>query len=130
VGDVVFVVNEPEMLRLTKTWQGSPGLHFARQLRTLETRARLSAGVDTGALRGRMETRRTIYPEGLQAHVGTPVPYGKYHHEGTRPHIIRPRKGKYLKFTVAGRVVFARSVRHPGTRPNPFLTRWLREVVG
>lgn len=44
------------------------------------------------------------------------------HHEGTRPHIIRPVRRKRLRFIVNGRVVFATRVRHPGTRPNKYLT--------
>ena len=34
----------------------------------------------------------------------------------TRPHTIVPRNGRFLVFTVNGRKIFARSVRHPGTR--------------
>lgn len=41
---------------------------------------------------------------------------------GTAPHEIRPkRSGGRLRFTVGNRVVFARSVQHPGTKPNNFL---------
>jgi hypothetical protein len=49
--------------------------------------------------------------------------------DGTRPHIIRPRTKRVLKFTVGGRTVFAKMVRHPGTRARPFLDRALREVA-
>lgn len=49
--------------------------------------------------------------------------------DGTRPHIIRPRRARALRFTVNGRVVFARVVNHPGTKPRPFLDRALREVA-
>lgn len=45
---------------------------------------------------------------------------------GTRPHLIRPRRKKALRFEVGGEVVFAKLVRHPGTRPNDFLGRALR----
>ncbi len=49
---------------------------------------------------------------------------------GTRPHIIRPRRpGGVLRFTVGGRVVYARYVSHPGTRPNDFLTDALRAAL-
>jgi len=49
---------------------------------------------------------------------------------GTRPHIIRPRRtGGVLRFTVNGRVVYARLVHHPGTKPNDFLLRALREAL-
>lgn len=44
---------------------------------------------------------------------------------GTRAHVIRPRRAKALRFTVGGRVVYARVVMHPGTKPN----NWLREAL-
>jgi hypothetical protein len=50
-------------------------------------------------------------------------------HKGSRRHIIRPRRrGGFLRFTVDGRVVYARLVRHPGYRGDPFLTRALRDA--
>lgn len=43
---------------------------------------------------------------------------------GTPRHDIYPRKpGGRLRFTVGGRIVFARMVDHPGTKPNNFLWR-------
>lgn len=45
---------------------------------------------------------------------------------GTRPHRIYPRRpGGVLRFTVGGRVVYARYVNHPGTKPN----NWMREAL-
>lgn len=41
--------------------------------------------------------------------------------DGTRPHEIRGKRGGYLKFEVGGATIFRRSVRHPGTSPDPFL---------
>lgn len=46
--------------------------------------------------------------------------------DGTRPHIIRPRRKRALRFEVGGREVFAAYVRHPGTRANNILARALR----
>lgn len=40
---------------------------------------------------------------------------------GTPPHIIRARNASVLRFEVAGRVLFRRMVRHPGTAPRPFM---------
>jgi hypothetical protein len=59
--------------------------------------------------------------------IGSKINYAYWHHEGTLPHIIRgKRKNQYrrrvLRFTRGGTVVFANSVRHPGTRPNKFLS--------
>jgi hypothetical protein len=45
--------------------------------------------------------------------------------KGSRPHVIRARRRKALRFVVNGRVMFRRSVMHPGTRGSGFLTRSL-----
>jgi hypothetical protein len=55
---------------------------------------------------------------------------GLYHHQGTRPHVIRARNRKMLRFlSSSGRIVYAHRVFHPGTRPNHFLTDALEEVA-
>lgn len=41
--------------------------------------------------------------------------------DGTRPHEIRARNAKALRFQAGGGVRFARSIQHPGTKPDPFL---------
>lgn len=46
--------------------------------------------------------------------------------DGTRPHLIRPRRERALRFEIDGRVVFSAYARHPGTRPNNFMARALR----
>lgn len=49
---------------------------------------------------------------------------------GTRPHRIEPRRpGGVLRFTVGGRVVYARFVNHPGSKPNDFLGQALRVAL-
>lgn len=47
---------------------------------------------------------------------------------GTRPHTIRPRRRRALRFQAGGRTVFADVVHHPGNAPNNFLARALREA--
>lgn len=42
---------------------------------------------------------------------------------GSRPHIIRPKNAKVLRFETKGNIVFAKFVNHPGTEPNPFIDR-------
>jgi hypothetical protein len=42
---------------------------------------------------------------------------------GAKPHVIKARRGKSLRFMVGGKVVFRRSVKHPGNRPYRFLYR-------
>ena len=49
------------------------------------------------------------------------APYGQWVNDGTRPHVIRARNAKFLRFTVGGVVMFRRSVMHPGTKPRKFV---------
>lgn len=65
-------------------------------------------------------------PRGLQGVIQCSHPAVRFVIEGTRPHLIRPRRAKALRFEVGGRVTYAKVVRHPGTRANPFLQRALR----
>ena len=55
--------------------------------------------------------------------------YAGFVHEGTRPHVIFPRRARALRFNVAGRTVFAAKVNHPGTKPRPFLREAAAEVA-
>jgi hypothetical protein len=48
-----------------------------------------------------------------------------FEHDGTAPHVIRPRTKKMLRFPSGGAVVFARVVHHPGTTGSQFMTRAL-----
>lgn len=75
----------------------------------------------TGAYLGNFET--TITPLHQTANLVRLRLFNTQRHavfieEGTRPHIIRPRRASILAFDVGGRRVFARSVNHPGTRPH------------
>lgn len=65
-------------------------------------------------------------PGGLQGVVRCDHPAVRFVLDGTRPHLIRPRRARALRFEVGGRVVFSKLVRHPGTRPNNFLAEALR----
>ena len=103
----------------------------------IETLAQITVGVDSGALLRSIDTMLTRHPSGdLMARVGANpreriTGYALIHHEGSKPHVIRARNAKYLRFpnrrTGQG-WVFAKEVFHPGTAPNPYLTRFLREV--
>ncbi len=49
--------------------------------------------------------------------------HAAYVEYGTRPHTIEARRARALRFVQAGKVRFARSVRHPGTKPTHFMQR-------
>ena len=57
----------------------------------------------------------------LRGEVTAGAHYGEYVEKGTRPHIIKARKAKVLHFVVDGKDVFTPMVRHPGSKPYPFL---------
>jgi len=58
------------------------------------------------------------------------TPYAFFVHQGTKPHLILPRRKKVLRWeTTSGEIVFSARARHPGTKPNPFLVRALRATV-
>jgi hypothetical protein len=98
--------------------------------RRVVQRAKILAPVDTGRLRASIRVeRRSILGFRNRWTIGSDVDYAPMVHDGTRPHIIRPKNAKALRFRVNGRVVYARVVRHPGTRARPFLDRALREVA-
>ncbi len=65
-------------------------------------------------------------PKGLQGVIVCDHPAVLFVLNGTRPHLIRPRRKKFLRFEVDGGVVYTKLVRHPGTRPNDFMGRALR----
>ena len=58
-----------------------------------------------------------------EASIQALAPHAVYVVKGTRPHEIRPVNSSVLAFQVAGRMVFTPIVRHPGTKPNPFMQR-------
>ena len=64
-----------------------------------------------------------------QVIVGANTSYAYYVHEGTRPHTIRPKKSKALRFVYNGRVIYAQKVSHPGQKKQPFLSKNLRKVI-
>ncbi|MFJ8852371.1 hypothetical protein [Streptomyces sp. NPDC102437] len=68
-------------------------------------------------------------PGGMQGVIVCDHPAVHYVLNGTRPHLIKPRRANgVLRFEVdGGRVVYTKLVRHPGTKPNNFLARALRE---
>ncbi|MFF2612378.1 hypothetical protein [Kitasatospora sp. NPDC058046] len=99
--------------------------------RGLRRRTERTAAIAERMAPGRMgdfiSWKITEGPRGLQGVIVCDHPATRYVIEGTRPHIIRPRRAKALRFEVGGRTVFAKVVHHPGTKPNPFLQRALRE---
>jgi hypothetical protein len=98
----------------------------AEKLRALAVK---QVGKDTGRLARDIRVTIIPGPGGPTALVGSDNKIALIHHNGTRRHAITPRTGRTLRFAHRGRVVYARKVMHPGTRPNRYLTDNLRRVV-
>lgn len=53
------------------------------------------------------------------------APHAKFVHWGTKPHVIKPKDKKVLRFVAGGKFAFAKSVNHPGYKGHP----WLKDAV-
>ncbi|MFF0401751.1 hypothetical protein ACFYSJ_39515 [Streptomyces sp. NPDC005248] len=90
--------------------------------------ARIAEREAPGSMGSYISWKVTDGPKGLQGVIVCDHHAVRFVLDGTRPHIIRPRKKNgVLRFEVGGRVVYSAYVRHPGTRPNNFMARSLRE---
>lgn len=103
--------------------------------RRIERVAKEMAPVDRGRLRSSIAARLEVGDGGLpRVIVGTNVEYAAFVHEGTgiygprRAPIVPRNPGGVLVFKVAGKTVFARSVK--GMPGRPFLRAAMEQVVG
>jgi hypothetical protein len=96
----------------------------SRACRRVENEAKRTVRVDTGRLRASINTKLTIRVWVVKGRVGSRVKYSLVEHGGAKKHTIRATKGQYMKFywKKAGRVVWFRTVNHPGTSGSFYLT--------
>jgi hypothetical protein len=84
--------------------------------------AKAMVGVKTGRLQRSIHKKHLGNVTGQYLWIGSNIHYAYAHHEGTRPHIITAKPEKDLVFRSRSRVlVHTPVVKHPGTRPNPYL---------
>lgn len=121
---------EPVLERFLNSPSGEVGRWLKKKGLLIMAGAKAQVGVRTGALRASIHMRHLRDPRGQYIKIGSELPYARMHHEGTRPHIIRPNNQKMLRFVTRGQVVYTHMVRHPGTRPNRYLTDNMRRVIG
>lgn len=87
---------------------------------------RRTSPVDTRNMLHQTTTRVTRSGPRIHIEAAVDTDYARFVSEGTRPHVIRPRSARALRFTSGGRVVYARKVNHPGTQPNPW---WRNQIT-
>lgn len=124
----ISTLNRPAIANLKSNPNGPVGGYIRRRAERIALAARADAPKKTGRL---ARSIKVTYYYGLNPYVtiGSDLDYAKDVHDGTRPHLIAPEKARVLRFVVRGRVIYAREVHHPGTRPNKFLERHLRKAL-
>jgi hypothetical protein len=113
-------------------WVPAPGAQAqidAAAMKLLVRKARAVQREARAMAPGRMGRKVNAVIVGRHVRIESTHPATLYVIKGTRPHVIRPRYRKVLKFNMQGRTVFAKIVHHPGTKKNDFLTKALRTVA-
>lgn len=77
----------------------------------------------TGTLQKRTGYKVLIRRNGKVLRIQNATPYAAAIDQGARPHVIKPRNARALRFVVRGKVVFTKRVMHPGNKPYKFLYR-------
>lgn len=90
---------------------------------------RFSVGRTGGALKASLHQRPGMDGKGPYVDVGSALLYAAVVVKGSKPHSIRAGNKQSLYFRAGGVEIFVRSVRHPGTSPNPFLFDAARRVL-
>lgn len=90
-----------------------------RAVLIVEAEGKREAPVKTGNLRRTITSR--VEDGGNRGIVGTNARYARAVHDGSKAHTIRPVNGKALYWKGAKHPV--KSVKHPGTKGNPFFER-------
>lgn len=114
--------------RVLSSPDGDLARDVQRRARNVQLKAKDLVGKRTHELERNILTRTEVSGRGVLGRViaGEQLPDARavWNHDGTKPHIIRPKKpGGMLSFVVNGKRVFARKVQHPGTAATKFLLR-------
>lgn len=127
------------MANVQVTFKGLPQLN--RRLTALEELGPLMRDVALTAV-GEQKRRAPVRTGNLRRtiHVGrvtntsaetvAGARYAGFVEVGTKPHEIRPRARKALRWKGSGGIVFAKRVRHPGTKAQPFMVPGALAAIG
>lgn len=80
----------------------------------------------TGEAERSIHTEATYGKDNFSGTVGTTRKVTVYLHQGTKRHLIRPKRKLALRWTAGGKFVFSKRAMHPGWRKDTFLFDALR----
>lgn len=127
------VLNRYEAETWSRTFITRRGTDVSRRMVAI---AQQNAPVKTGHLRANIKPAPFVMTGPFKGEGGVEidkrvVPYAGFVMYGTRPHVIRARRARALRFfwPKIGRVVFFKSVNHPGTKANRFLERAMNQAA-
>jgi len=110
-----------------RTMYGTVGRYIRKVGQRVSRRARAQVGVQTGRLKASIRMKVIRRKGEIAVKIGGYTDYALMHHQGTRPHVITPKKaGTQLVFMKGTRLIRTPMVMHPGTKPNRYLTDQLR----
>jgi hypothetical protein len=124
-----FVRNLAGWNDLTKNPEEIIGSYIKRRAMLLEQLAKQQVGKKSRRLQQSINHTMYYGAGGFIASIGSDNKIARLHHDGTKPHIIVPKSAKTLRFNSHGKIVYAKVVHHPGTKPNKYLTDNLRKVI-
>ena len=91
---------------IAKSPNGPVGLDLIKRAKKVQRHAKMQVPIRTGRLKRSIKVyKHERYVDGQGLRVGTSVPYAKYVHDGTKPHLILPNSKRALKFTKKGQVI-------------------------
>lgn len=125
----MFTVDDSGVASLFNNPRGDVYRYMESQARKVVFAAKRYVGKRTHLLERSIGYKMYRFGDGVYYTVTASNSIALLHELGSRPHIISARPGRTLRFKQGGRVVYAKVVMHPGTRPNPYLVTALREVV-
>lgn len=124
-----YHIDEAGYRELTQSPTGAVWKYMDKLGKDAQKAARRFAPKRTRALERSITSRVELRSGAPAVIVGSDLPYALIAEVGSRPHLIYPNNGRYLRFVVRGRVVYARVVKHPGTKGAHYLTRAVDAVV-
>jgi len=87
-----------------------------------DVQAGADAHTQTGALADSVQMRSI--KDGYEIfHDLQRAPHALFVHWGTRPHVIKPKNKKSLRWVSGNRFIFAKFVNHPGYKGDPYMVR-------